>query len=330
MSIYTISVSAPRRKHSKPHLSSVADIIDSTQLDLSPTPQIPSVCDISIPIADVIIHDPADYETYNVATRLPVSEYDMRMPQTDNLLLAPDEEGSAGHFATESPAFSAGIAKPDKDHKLLPVLGGRHIIQVPKRIDKLQEEYILSMCTRDDLQRALAACESLHIQRFANDLTNLKYADKGIAFLARKHAISPLELTDIWRRHCMAQGMLNLISGIPQMANDIIEDSKSKMISCERCDGLGEVEDVRAMTQARRSDPEGSQVEPIYRVCPACKGNGEIRIEGSTDARKLALEAAGVVGKKATIIGTANIQAHNVESVIGELENLQIDAMTRR
>jgi hypothetical protein len=303
----------PRRKHSTPHIPSVRTL-DSIHesIDLSPTPEIDELPTLAVPVIDKTTYDNSLIDYKSAPADLPAS--DMPEIDSDPILLPPDSPDSAGYFAMDSPAFQLETTKPEPGHKFIPVLSNTRRIQVPKRIDALEEEFIRSLGSREELQKALATCEQLHIQRFLNDLTNLKHRDKGIAFLARKHAITPLELADIWRRHCLAQGMLNLIAGLPQMAADIVEDARSRMVPCERCDGLGEVEYVFG--------PKKGEI----RVCPQCEGSGKVRIAGSSDARKMALEATGLVGKRATLIQSATIHAHNVESVIGELENLQIEA----
>lgn len=303
-------MSAPRRNHSKPHLASINSV---EMLDLSPTPEIDVVPTLSAELLDAVIDDRSLDEYRDAVTDTTID----RLPE-------PIE--SVGEFAISSPAIDAGlVTKPEPGTKLIPVLGGSRTIQVPKRIDALQEATIQSMCSREELQQALAACEQLHIQRFLGDLTNLKYADRGIAWLARKHGILPTELADLWRRHSLAQGMMVMISGIPKIAADIIEDSQSIYVNCEHCDGYGDVIDNRATKKAEMDRPQGDPSEPIYRLCPQCQGAKRIRVAGSSDSRKMALEAAGLIGKRANIITNPTIYAQTVESVIGELENLQLD-----
>lgn len=315
---YLEIMSAPRRNHSKPHLSSLNSV---EMLDLSPNPEIDIVPTLSAELIDAVIDDRSLIGYRDSATDAVVDQ-----------LSEPID--CVGEFAISSPAIDAGLVRPDSGTKLLPVLNGQRCVQVPKRIDALQEQLIQSMCSREDLQIALAACEQLHIQRFLSDLSNLKYADRGIAWLARKHGILPAELADLWRRHAMATAMMNINSGLPGIAADIVEDSHSIYVNCEYCDGYGDVVDIRAMKQAERElasrqaemdRPQGDPSELIYRTCPQCQGARRIRVAGSADSRKMALEAAGLIGKRAAIITNPTIYAQTVESVIGELENLQLD-----
>lgn len=294
-------MSAPRRKHSKPHLSSIESVIDS--IDLSPTAAEAVNNSMSSPLGGIIIRDLKQDDIVVTQPRTILEEI-----SNDPLLPPVDDDGNEHIFAHESVAFDAGIALPPPDHKLIPVLGNTRMIAVPKRIEAAQEDFLSSICSREELQQALASCEQLHIQRFLNDLSNPKLSSRNITTLARRHNITPLELADLWRRHALAKGMLTIISGLPRLSEHLIEDSMSKMVYCQRCDGLGEVD-----------------YKDTVRVCPACKGVGEIRIEGSSDARKMALEAAGIIGKKANTIVNPVIHTQSVESVIGELENLQLD-----
>lgn len=296
-------MSAPRRKHSKPHIASIESVIDSIDLSTNTADDVNN--SMSSPLGGIIIRDLDE-------SAVVVTQPDTVLEEISNdaLLPAADDDGNEHIFAHASVAFDAGIALPPPDHKLIPVLGNTRMLAVPKRIEAAQEDFLSSICTREELQQALASCEQLHIQRFLNDLSNPKLSSRNITALARRHNITPLELADLWRRHALAKGMLTIISGLPRLSEHLIEDSMSKMVYCQRCDGLGEVE---------------TKVIDVMRVCPACKGAGEIRIEGSSDARKMALEAAGIIGKKANTIVNPVIHTQSVESVIGELENLQLD-----
>ncbi len=300
----------PRRNHSKPHLGSLNSV---EMLDLSPTPSIDVVPSMAEPLSSAVIDDRTLLDYQDAVSDIEVASL-------------PEPIEGAGEFAISSPAIDANIVnRAEPGTKLLPVLDGSRRVQVPKRIDALQESIIQSMCSREELQQALAACEALHIQRFLADLSNLKYADRGIAYLARKHGITPNELADLWRRHATAQAMMNITGGLPKVAADIMEDSQSRYVNCERCDGIGDVVDERATNKAKLLRPEGEEAELIYRVCPQCSGECKVRVPGSSDSRKMALEAAGLIGKRANIITNPTIYTQTVESVIGELENLQLD-----
>jgi hypothetical protein len=68
---------------------------------------------------------------------------------------------------------------------------------------------------------------------------------------------------------------------LPDIMEDIAEDSESRDVCCPRCDGFGHV------TRQNGEAP-----------CPVCDGAGKVRVPGDAHARRLLFQIIGLIGPR--------------------------------
>ncbi len=107
----------------------------------------------------------------------------------------------------------------------------------------------------------------------------------------------------------------------PKIVQDIADNAENQVISCKRCDGLGELPE---------RDVEG---EIGSRVCPVCKGSNQVCEPGDRHAREQFLQLVGLDGKGAHEVQVNIKREHrgweSLEQVITVAEKvLQGDAVS--
>lgn len=192
-----------------------------------------------------------------------------------------------------------------------------------KYVDDLTNQYIESMGSRADLTRALSRANSAKAQRFLAMLADPNRRAQSITRIARLAGIESVDLYDMFREHYHAEAMMTVVQGLPTFAADLVEDSKSVVVECARCDGVGKVVvDMLDLDPSERP----AQVE-----CPRCHGSGQQRKPGDADARKLIAKTVGW-DKGGTGAGNVvvNIRNHNTTSVIDEVERMVPNPVSRQ
>jgi len=69
---------------------------------------------------------------------------------------------------------------------------------------------------------------------------------------------------------------------LPQIMADVTNNALNRDVVCPRCDGLKNVRDGEAES----------------RVCPVCKGEGQVRVPGDPHAIELVFEALALVFRR--------------------------------
>ena len=155
------------------------------------------------------------------------------------------------------------------------------------RRDKImrQTENILG---RDAIAHALLADSDLRIQSFAAQMVDPANAGTTMSRIAEKLGLKWDDIVEAFRKSKIAEGNLRMFQHIPQIMEDTAIDSKSKLKMCPMCEGKGK---------------SGEQ------DCVECEGSGRVRVAGSTEARKIVFETAGLIGKKGPLLAVANFNA---------------------
>ena len=230
------------------------------------------------------------------------------MPEVEPTLPEPDS-GPARVESMLEPASPSLPALPSPPSSL----PARRLARPNKYVDELCNRYIESMGKAEDLKMALSRSPNARAQKFLLALVNPKANGKSVTRMAREAGIESVDLFEIFRDYYHSQGMMTMVKALPDLAHDIVGDSRSRLVCCEICSGWGQV--VR--------DPDAE--EPVKAPCPACEGSGKIRKPGDGDARKLLAETVGWT-KKAGVGGmgaAVNININTgVESVIEQVERL--------
>lgn len=153
---------------------------------------------------------------------------------------------------------------------------------------------------RDDLASALSrASDDARIAALAVRLIDPNFATTKLTKLANDLGLRYTDVVDGFRRAKLDEGMLRMFIRVPDILEDIAEDARTKIDACPRCDGEGEIH------------KRGKSV-----TCPQCKGVGELRTPGDNEARRLTLEAAGIIGKRGGFAQQINI------GTVGGLEDV--------
>ena len=128
---------------------------------------------------------------------------------------------------------------------------------------------------RDAFELALSGNDKY--ATFVQALHDPNYSRCSFPALLRKFNISLHEAQSLYTDYHRQLMLLRIATGAPQVAADVVEDAKSKMETCPRCDGERVVESTRGNRKIRKA-------------CPDCKGTGEVRVIGDRHARDLVFE----------------------------------------
>jgi hypothetical protein len=158
-----------------------------------------------------------------------------------------------------------------------------------------------------EFQAALEVCSEPKIEMLLAARLDPAYRTSSFASLCKKFNVSLSEVDDIWRNHQLHVGMMRMMSKVPDMMADMVEDARSSMVCCPRCDGLKRV-----------SEGGDDGKKPIIRACPVCNETGLVRHVGDKVAREIVSEAAGLIGKKVPMFAVQN-NNFGMDSALEEL-----------
>ena len=152
---------------------------------------------------------------------------------------------------------------------------------------------------RPDLATILegAAATDPRIDKMLGMMFDPAHAPKKLATMARECGLSYTELTDVIKKHRLAEGIVRMSEHVPQIMTDVAQDALNTMDMCGKCQGVGSIFDP-----INKSD-DGGQI-PI--TCPQCKGTGEVKKSGDQGARKLVFDSLGLTGGRGPLIAVQN------------------------
>ena len=134
---------------------------------------------------------------------------------------------------------------------------------------------------RNAMLDTLTAAQDPRAQHLLELMMDPQYRNFTFPKLCERSGLSVTQVLDLFRKYKLDLGMIEMSKQVPRIMRDVARDAQSTMAYCRRCDGTGEV-------------PDGD----TERVCPACKGAGEVRITGNEKARQLVFEAFHLTGKR--------------------------------
>lgn len=102
----------------------------------------------------------------------------------------------------------------------------------------------------------------------------------SFAAIARKCRVTLHDLQLLYSDGMRQLGLLQMSTVLPQVMMDVASDALSRQVVCPRCDGL-------KISVIRNKDGQITDERP----CPACKGEGEVRVTGDKHARDLVFES---------------------------------------
>lgn len=153
------------------------------------------------------------------------------------------------------------------------------------------------------------------IEKMFNMMFDPAHSNKKLATMARECGLSYTELTDVIKKHRLAEGIVRMSEHVPQILTDVAEDAKNKSEFCPKCQGIGTVVDPRPPAIKKgedvadfmdKNDPRIDESAPIPMTCPQCKGLGEVVKQGDQGARKLVFDSLGLTGGRGPLIAVQN------------------------
>jgi hypothetical protein len=160
-----------------------------------------------------------------------------------------------------------------------------------------------------ELKQALSISNDPRYNMLLAAINNPRFNGCSFAELCRKCRMSIQDVVEVWRNHLKTQGIVRMMGHMPDLMEDVAVDGKSKVVTCDLCQGKGRL--------------TGQEVNKIKDpICPSCHGDGSIRINGDKDARLLAFETVGL--RKSGGINNVNVMNFNkgVPSMEDQISNI--------
>lgn len=132
---------------------------------------------------------------------------------------------------------------------------------------------------------------------FIMALHDPEHARLTFATICRKFSVTLHELQLIYTDGMRHMGLLNMASKLPQVMEDVAEDSLAHRVLCTRCDGNKVLIEV-----LERDEKTGKVTKTQERTCPVCEGDGKVRQVGDKHARDLVFESMKLTGQKGPMI----------------------------
>jgi len=190
--------------------------------------------------------------------------------------------------------------RKDKNGRLMPVRADR---------DRLMKSLFEYLRHRPDFDDVLQLSGDARFLRLYDALHDDVYRNTSPGTLCRKFCISLRDLVDVWREYNALLGIMYTSTHFPQIAADVVHNAMSRDVVCPRCDGLKSVRDGEAET----------------RICPMCKGEGQVEVPGDPHAIQLVFEVMGVIGRKQTAIRIEqNVRVESLEEMLRMTQKIAI------
>jgi len=168
------------------------------------------------------------------------------------------------------------------------------------------------------VQEALAMSRDQRFSTFFERIHAPQFKRMTLATVAKSCDITYPEFAEFMQSANKAVALARAQAGVVGVTSDMVQDARSKEVTCGRCDGYG------VATDDLKSNSDGTK--PM-RTCPDCSGTGKTRLPGDTDSRKLLLEMTGLAGKKGPTVqvNNNNFGGAGIESAMGSLGKVSFD-----
>jgi hypothetical protein len=180
--------------------------------------------------------------------------------------------------------------------------------EVPDRTngikDKAYGSFLSTLDPRNNeqVQAALAASPDPRFQEFLDRISKPGYNRVSLQSIAKACQIDLREFNIWWQKESAQRSIAIAQTASVQVTQDMAADAMSRMVACERCDGLGWVSAPPGLPDTvpgYRMIEAGE--EPKYiRDCPNGCNSGKIRKPGDTHSRNTLLEMGGLLKQKGT------------------------------
>jgi len=176
------------------------------------------------------------------------------------------------------------------------------------RFDEPYNAYLDSLDPRGEsprskaVQFALASARDQRFQRFFEFLYDGRFKKTSLAALAKMCDIGLPEWAEFWQKATVQRALAKAQDALPNLAEDLIEDARSRVVGCERCGGKGLIRDECPMCGNQVLDCPHCGGKGVMLDCPDCGATGRQRKPGDTDSRKMLLEMTGLGGRRAPMV----------------------------
>ena len=184
----------------------------------------------------------------------------------------------------------------------------------PPRKDKIFRRLEASV-PRVELEQALAASPSERAQTLFAMLCDPAFRKSSLPTLAAKVGLRYTDVLKLIRDYRMDQGLLRMTDHLPAVMEDVAIDSKSSVVTCPSCEGLGEV---------WKYGKDGEPLPDSNKLCVTCDGAGKLRKVGDADARKLMFEPLKLTGQRGPLVAAQfNVGTGGGGSIESEVEAVE-------
>ncbi len=141
---------------------------------------------------------------------------------------------------------------------------------------------LADILSQDEMAGVLYSSTDERVHRLAEMMADPAYVRFSLAQLCQRLGLSTLDLLELFRRHKLDMGIIEMSRRAPEIMEGVARDAESRMEACGECAGTGSVMDKNTGEMSR---------------CLHCSGKGQVRRPGDYRARKLMFEALGLIGK---------------------------------
>ena len=144
--------------------------------------------------------------------------------------------------------------------------------------------------------------------------------NKSLTFIAKSCGLNTSDLARIWRDDKLSRAFFEIVNRMPENAKKVMDDSLGDRKTCPRCDGMKFIE-VPEKFREFFFEPDSKET---MAMCPECRGEGYKITVGSAAHTQMIWEKVGWTKQKGGIQVNVNMSDHSVDSVIDEMDDLQV------
>jgi len=199
------------------------------------------------------------------------------------------------------------------------------------RLDTAYNAYLDSLELRSDspkskaVEFALASARDERFRVFLERLSSPLCKRWSLATIAKTCEISLPEWAEFWQKATVQRALAKAQDALPNLADDLIEDARSRIVGCERCGGRGTLKAECPVCANQVTDCPHCNGKGIVESCPDCDGTGKQRKPGDVDARRMLLDMTGLGGRKAPAVQINQTFSSGIGSAMDKMSKVTFD-----
>lgn len=133
-------------------------------------------------------------------------------------------------------------------------------------------------------------------------LMDKRYKGVPLVDLCTASGVEMIDLERSWIDYNRSRGLIRMATQLPEVMEDIAIDSRTVVVKCKNCEGLGRIES-----------------QPNFPECPICDGSGKVRKIGDRHSRDLLFDTMKLTTKEPLV----NIQnTFSLENIVGDASKI--------